>query len=269
MSAHSKALAAAAGLFIVWSLATWLLEGRIETLLRPDAVADRLVYAVVANLIIGIAGAFIVLRTALRLGVAARNASGFGSPARTVAAVLAGFLIGLAFYSFSGGASRDPVVILNAFAQVLVVSTAEVLVCWAVVGSIVEALSGGRGRAVATHLGAVAASILFGVYHLAHSPPFNSFAMIAFLSVVGLITSLFFFISRDVYGTIVFHNFLGVLGVVNALVSQGEIGRYASPQVSLLATALVTVAIVVSLDAFYLRRTPSRSPHEHSKRFSC
>ena len=41
--------------------------------------------------------------------------------------------------------------------------------------------------------------------------------MVATLMVVGLVTGLYFFISRDVYGTMVFHNFLGTFGVAQAL----------------------------------------------------
>lgn len=32
----------AAALFLLWTAATWLLEGRIEMLLRPEAVIDRI-----------------------------------------------------------------------------------------------------------------------------------------------------------------------------------------------------------------------------------
>ena len=42
MLARRSALAGGLILFAVWSLSTWYLEGRIETLLRPEAVVDRL-----------------------------------------------------------------------------------------------------------------------------------------------------------------------------------------------------------------------------------
>lgn len=57
---------AAIALYAVWTLATWLLEGDIETLLRPDAVGDRATYAIVANPLIGVGVAFIVLRHMIR-----------------------------------------------------------------------------------------------------------------------------------------------------------------------------------------------------------
>ena len=254
MTDLKKALVAALALYLVWTFATWLLEGRIETLLRPDAVADRLIYAIVANLLLGIVGAVVLLRFILNWTGAARSAAGFGSLARTAVAVVAGLVLGLAFYALSGGATSDPIVITNAFAQVLVVSAAEVIVCWAVVGSVTESAFRGSGRWLAIGLAAVVASILFGVYHFAHSVPFNTLGMVAFLSAIGLVTSLFFFVSRDVYGTIAFHNFLGVLGVVNALAAKDQLQPMMQLQVPLLVTAAVTVVALVLADRFVLRR---------------
>jgi hypothetical protein len=254
MTNLKNALVAALALYLVWTFATWLLEGRIETLLRPDAVTDRLMYATVANLLLGIAGAVVLLRFILNWTGVARSAAGFGSLDRTAVAVVAGLVLGLAFYALSGGATSDPIAIANAFAQVLVVSAAEVIVCWAVVGSVTESAFRGSGRWLAIGLAAVVASILFGVYHFAHSAPFNTLGMVAFLSAIGLVTSLFFFVSRDVYGTIAFHNFLGVLGVVNALAAKDQLQPMMQLQVPLMVTAAVTVVALVLVDRFVLRR---------------
>ena len=144
--------------------------------------------------------------------------------------------------------------ILNAFAQVLVVSAAEVIVCWAVLGCAFESALQGVGRWFAVIVAAVIASMLFGVYHFAHSAPFNSVGMVAFLSAIGLVTSLFFFVSRDVYGTIVFHNFLGVLGVVNALAAKNLLQPLTEPQPRLLGTAIVTILVLMTVERFALRR---------------
>ena len=51
--------------YLVWVFATWLLEGRILTLLRPEAVLDRVTYTIVANIIIGIVLALFVVRYAM------------------------------------------------------------------------------------------------------------------------------------------------------------------------------------------------------------
>jgi hypothetical protein len=248
-----KSLAAALLLYLAWVAATWLLEGRIDTLLRPAAVADRLVYALVANLLIGILGGLGVLRLVLHWQGTERHAAGFGTPAATLLAVLAGFGCGLAFYALSDPASRDPVIVVNAFAQVLVVSVAEVIVCWCVVGSVCEAAWRDLGRRLAAALAALVASVLFGVYHFAHSAPFNTLEMVAFLSAVGLLTSLFFFVSRNLYGTLVFHNFLAVLGVVKALAAGDLLLPMQQLQWPLLATAAVVMLVLAGADRLLVR----------------
>lgn len=249
-----KTIAAALALYVIWTAATWFLEGRIETLLRPDAVADRLVYALTANLIVGIIGASVVLRFILGWKGADRTAAGFGSPIRTSLAIVAGLGLGLAFYVLSGGASSDPVVVANAFAQVLVVSAAEVIVCWAVVGSAFETAFRDLGRGIAVALAAPIASALFGLYHFAHSAPFNTAGMVLFLAAIGLVTSLFFFVSRDLYGTIAFHNFLGVVGVVDALAAEDKLQSMTQLQPPLIATAVVAIVVLVLADRFVIRR---------------
>jgi len=251
----NRPIAGALVLFVVWTAVTWLLEGRIETFLRPEAVTDRLVYAIVANVAIGIVGAAAVIRWLGGLGLA-REAAGFGPAFRAWASVAAAAVIGFALYVIQGAPTLDPIILLNAFAQVFVVSVAEVLVCWAVVAATVENGLEGHGKILAGLAGAVTASALFGLYHYAHSAPFNTFPMVATLMVVGLMTGLYFFMSRNVYGTIVFHNFLGTFGVTQALKAADKLDTMATLQVPLIVTALVAVAVLLAADHFLLRKGP-------------
>jgi hypothetical protein len=48
----AQAVASAIGLFGIWTLATYLLEGRPGTFLQPDATS-RFVYTLTANVLIG------------------------------------------------------------------------------------------------------------------------------------------------------------------------------------------------------------------------
>ena len=50
----SHALLSALALYLVWTVATYLLEGRLRALLRPEAVRLRLTYNVMANLLLGL-----------------------------------------------------------------------------------------------------------------------------------------------------------------------------------------------------------------------
>ena len=254
-SRRHDAVAAAAwalGLWLCWTAATYLLEGRVLTLTRPEDTGARILYSVVANLLIGTAGSVYVLRRLVRKGVLSPQRSGFPVPRRTLLAVGAAIVLGSAAYAAQGPPTLDPVVLVNVYAQVLAVSVAEVLVCWSVIGGTVEALSKPIRRR-GTLVAALAAAALFGAYHFAHSPPFNTVGAVVLLSVVGLVTGAFFFVSRDVYGTIVFHNCLGTIGVLGALERSGGLGMYTDVRAPIIAAGALSLAALVMAHLVWLR----------------
>jgi hypothetical protein len=102
--------------------------------------------------------------------------------------------------------------------------------------------------------------VFFGAYHFAHSPPFNTVPMVLFLSAVGLVTSAFFFVSRDVYGTIAFHNFLGILGVIRALEASGNLSVFESPILPLWIMAVVAVALLIAAQVLLLGSGAAPTP---------
>lgn len=248
-----RALGWALVLYLLWTAATYLLEGRILTLLRPEAVGDRLIYAVVANLLIGLGGALWMLRQLCRMRVLTLYMIGFRGWKHAVGSALAGGALGLGLYAFQNDPVWHPMVLTNAFAQVWVVSTAEVLVCWAVAGSVAVAVLYRYGTRVAYTGAALLASVLFGAYHFAHSPPFNALDMALLLTAVGLGTSVFYFVSGDLYGTLVFHNLLGTYGVTQSLQAGGRLAAFEQPQLPLLAMAVVTLGLLIAAEVFWLR----------------
>jgi hypothetical protein len=254
------ALSFALGLYLLWVFATYLLEGRIQTFLRPEAMGARLFYALVANILIGIGGSALVIRFLSRAGTISTEQAGFRGFGHAAIAVVVGVALGLAFYALQGAPSWNPIVLVNPYAQVLVTSIAEILVCWAVVGSVSQALLQDRGRWVSLILAAIVASVLFGVYNFAHSPPFNTIPLVVILSVVGLVTSVFFFVSKDVYGTIAFHNFSGILGVIRALEASGNLSVFESPIIPLLVMAVTAVALLIAAHVLWLNSGAAPTP---------
>jgi hypothetical protein len=254
------ALSLALGLYLLWVLVTYLLEGRIHTFLRPEAMGTRLFYALVANILIGIGGSALVISFLSRAGTISTEQAGFRGLGHAAIAVVVGVVLGFAFYALQGAPSWNPIVLINAYAQVLVTSIAEVLVCWAVIGSVSQALLQDRGRWVSMVLAALIASVLFGVYHFAHSPPFNTIPLVVILSMVGLVTSVFFFISRDVYGTIAFHNFSGILGVIRALDTSGNLSVFERPIIPLLVMAVIAVALLIAGHVLWLNSGAAPAP---------
>lgn len=256
-------LPAAFGLFLVWTVATYLFEGLPRTLLRPEAAGLRITYALVVNIGVGVIGSMWILRMAVTAGALSRYRTGFGGGRRARIGVLAGLLLGGTLFVAQQPPTFDPTVLVNGFSQVLVVSIAEILVCWAVVGASVETRLRRRNVPQPRMWAAIAASALFGLYHLAHSPPFNSVRMVLLLAVVGLLTSAFFFTVRSVYGTILLHNFLALFGVLDALAREGQLAGLQQAVVPLIATAAGTLALLLTLHRAWLHPATALPTNPH------
>jgi hypothetical protein len=237
-----RAAALSLGLYLLWVAATYLLEGRLELLQRPDPLG-RARYAVVANVVIGTVLAGWLLRHLIGCGLVSRQQVGFRSGRRTAAALLLAAGLGLAIFLAQGPPRREPLVLFNVFAQVLPTSIAEILVCWAVLGVVGEALTRAGGRAVSLAVGAVTAAVLFGVYHFAHSAPFNQPPVVVFLTLIGLLTSLVFFFGRDLYAAVVVHNVLALIGLVNS----APLEAFRQPLYPLYLLALLALAALVGV----------------------
>jgi hypothetical protein len=249
---RTQAVAAATGLLAVWTLATYLLEARLSTFLRPDATTSRFVYTVVANVLIGTIGAAWVIRTLVRAAeLPGVTTYGIAGPFRILVLVPVAALLAGLFLAGQELPTVDPVILANASAQVLVVSIAEVVVCWCLFGSVLRNAFGPEFASAGTAV--VFAALAFGVYHFAHSPPFNTPAMVVLLSGVGVATGVFFFLGGDLYSTIVLHNAFAVRGVIQALDESGNLDRYASPQLPLIATAIAAVVVLVIADLMLIR----------------
>lgn len=253
---HQGILCLALVTYVIWVIATFLLEGRILTLLRPEAVVHRVVYTLIANILIGSLLALLVVHHAITRKIISLNSAGFQSFKRTLIAVAIAFILGAIVLVLQQLPSLDPIVLLNVYAQVFTVTIAEIAVCWIVVGSITEGSLSTKGKVVALAGGIILSSILFGVYHFSHSPPFNQPAMVAFLSIIGLVTSLVYFIGRDLYATMVFHNFFGVIGVMQSLSASGLLSAYSQPLLPVIGMAIISFVIFAGFDLLYVRKKP-------------
>lgn len=180
---------------------------------------------------------------------------GFRSLRRTVVVAAIGAVLGFGLLLQSQPASLAPLVLWNGFAQVLPVSIAEVIVCWALAGAVFEALARPKGRFIAIPVGIIAADLLFAGYHFAHSAPFNQLSMVLFLLIPGLLTSLVYFLGCDIYATILFHNFLGMTGVMQNI----DLTLFSQPLYPLYGLVLISVLGLIGADLLLIRRTDQES----------
>ena len=281
MNYISKLILLSLSVYIAWTFATYVLEGRVNLLQRVDPIG-RIEYAVIANVLVGTIFALMMLRPSLRYTFVTRIQLGFQCPRRILIMLIGATFIGFILFLISNptAESTNAIVIANIFAQTLPTSIAEVVVCWAVVGTAFESLVRSKmqgkddldsKKEVILHLewtairrrkittasllcfivGSIISIVLFGVYHFAHSPPFNQANMVLFLMIPAILTSVFYFIGREIYSTITIHNFLALIGVSGSI----DVTALTQPLYPIMIIALVSVVALIASDMFLIRRT--------------
>lgn len=238
------------GVYLVWTLATYLLEGRINLLQQPT-IAGRYTYVLIANVLIGTIGTIWVIRLLMRSNLVSLDQIGFRPLGRTVLTMGIAVATGVVYLSLLRPAAWSSLVIINGYAQVLTVSIAEIVVCWALAGAGFESLAKPRGKFLSLLGGILAATVLFSIYHIGHSAPFNQVHMMLVLLMPGVLTSLFYFMSREIYATILFHNFQGTFGVLSNMVNPEMLDR---PLYPLYFLVLLSMVALVGADRLLVRR---------------
>lgn len=259
ISGKTQTVLSALALFLIWMFATYMLEGRIDLMHHPDAL-NRFIYVITANVLIGVFGSFWILRRGLSLDITRKKDLGFRSLDRSLIACFIALVTGLGLFLLQGPPALDPLVIFNGFALVLPVSIAEIVVCWAVIGGTFEAWAKSKGKIIGVIVGIVASDLLFGFYHYAHSAPFNQLWMVMFLMIPGLVTGLIYFLGRDLYATILFHNFLGMTGVMQ----NADLERFQQPMLHLYIILIIAVVTLVALDQGLIRNMNNKARNSYS-----
>lgn len=249
-------IAIALAVYIAWVAATYIWEGRINLFQTVDPVG-RITYIAIANIAIGTASSALAIRYLVKSNFIKPTQLGLNKSRSGAAIVIAAAAIGgFALFALQNPRTLEPIVVLNAFMQVLPVSIAEVMVCWALIGSSFESLSRRNGRIVSVIIGAIVASVLFGVYHYAHSPPFNQTSMALFLMLPSVATAVTYFVGRDIYAAIIVQNFMGMVGVMAGL---PNLEAYRQPMIPIYALSAVSVAALVISVSMVLRRAAKKS----------
>ena len=251
MKRHILLIIIAIAIYLVWIFATYLFEGRINLLHREDPLG-RFEYSVIVNMIIGTVIAILAIKPSITAsGPLSLSQIGFRSVKNTVVLVTVAGTMGFLLFVIQGPASLNPIVISNVFSQTLPTSVAEVVVCWAVIGASMESFSKNKfGKKLSVIVGIITSTVLFGVYHCAHSEPFNQINMVMILMLPGLLTSIVYFVGRNIYATIVFHNFQALFGVVASV----EIERMLQVQFPVVLLAVASVLVLIIMDKFILRK---------------
>ena len=249
-----KLIAIALSIYIIWVVATYLLEGRIHLFQKVDPIG-RMTYVVIANIAIGTVLSAIAIRYLLKAQLVKPEQLGLNkSRIRTAAVIASAAAGGLALFMLQNPRTLEPIVVFNVFMQALPVSIAEVMVCWALIGSSFESIAknNNKRKIMSVIVGAIAASVLFGVYHYAHSPPFNQTSIVLFLMFPSIATAVTYFLGRDIYATVIVQNFMGIFGVIANLPA---LEPFRQPMVPIYVLSAVSVAVLVISVSVTLKRT--------------
>lgn len=229
-------------IYLAWIGATWLLEKRVGLFARYDP-AGRTLYALLANVAIGTLLASAVARRSVlpekdgeREG--ARPAAWRARPQLLILTAIVG---GIVVVAAAPPAARVPVVLLNAFAQILPTSIAEIVTCWLLLGVAAHRAASRYGEVAATILAIIVADLSFALYHVAHSAPFDRPDMIAFLALPGLVTGIVVFVARDRVSAILVQNFFAMIGITK----NADLDVFRHPFVWAYATAALAAASAV------------------------
>ncbi|HEY6757561.1 MAG TPA: hypothetical protein VI037_09280 [Nitrososphaera sp.] len=250
-----KLIAIALSIYIIWVAATYILEGRIHLFQTVDPLG-RMTYVIIANIVIGTVLSAIAIRYSLKARLVKPEQLGLNkSRLRTAAVIASAAAGGLALFILQNARTLEPIVVFNVFMQVLPVSIAEVMVCWALIGSSFESIAKNnnkRKKIISVIAGAIAASVLFGVYHYAHSPPFNQTSFVLFLMLPSIATAVTYFLGRDIYAAVIVQNFMGIFGV---LANLPALEPFRQPMVPIYALSAVSVAALSISISVILKRT--------------
>lgn len=246
MNKYSSFTIIAILIYLIWTLATYFFEGRVDLLHKNDPVG-RLQYTIFANIIIGIVLSMIFVKYALSAGLFSTKQIGIRSITNTIILTTVTGIIGFFLFYLQGPSTLNPIAITNVFLQTFPGSIAEVVVCWIIVGASFESLTNNRlGKRTSLILGLLISTIVFGVYHFAHSAPFNQPYVVFFLMLPGILTGIVFFLGRNLSATIVFHNFQALFGVL-ASVPLSPMLQIQIPIVLLAGVSIVTLIIMVKI----------------------
>jgi hypothetical protein len=136
------------------------------------------------------------------------------------------------------------------------------MVCWALIGTSFETLVRSKWKIKSVIIGAVAASVLFGFYHYAHSAPFNQTSMVLFLMLPSIATALTYFLTRNVYAAIIVQNFLGMVGVIGNI---PNLDPFRQPMAPVYAMAAVSVAALLTAIYMILRVSMKKIKHRKNQ----
>lgn len=125
-------------------------------------------------------------------------------------------------------------------------SLAEVVIFLGLIFNAVERATASLGAMPAAAIAATVSSVLFGVYHFTHRPPFNTWRIAAALMPIWLMVCLVFIASRNLWAATAFNTCLATAGLIRNRVTQPARRSWAMLTASA-GAAIACAALVAAL----------------------
>lgn len=229
--------------YLAWLIECFLLEQSRDVFSSPTTF-PLLFYTFVGCVLTGTVLPVLLIRRSFASGDVNMHQIGFRSAGRTIltcgiAALACYLVVRLAGLPYSAG---DDFFIL--FLLYLPTGIASVMICWVLLGTHVQALVRQGGILISITTGVTVTAILLGLTLLVHTTAPAQHAPVAGAIILGLVSALFFFATRDVYAAVIVvtTGLVAVLGGTGAALPAG-----AEPGIFLSAATAVAALLAVHL----------------------
>jgi len=189
---------------IVWLLENYLLAGDTG-LFRKASLPGLVLYTVLSGIVVGILVPVVRIRAAFLSGAVNMFQIGLRSLRRTVAAISLTALAGYTGFVIMSmiGQGLDRLTGATLFILLLPTAIAAVIICWAFVGTHVQAYVRSSGVVISVFTGVLLTALIFAISMSILFATADFREMFGWFFALGCVAGLFFFAVRDIWATII------------------------------------------------------------------
>lgn len=235
-------------IYAVWIIVTALFGGD-HPLFWYAASGGLIMYTVFACIITGMIIPVYCIRESFVTGAVNMFQIGFMPLRRTFYACSLTTFFGYMAVELFSPFGKDQSAFGYAFLLLLPTAIASVMVCWALLGTHVQAFVRSGGTIISIATGSLVTAWLFCITSFAHSPPARLQPALAGFLMLGLAAALFFFAVRDVYATSIFVSF----GLTFVMADRIGVSATTVVMPAVCRSAILAVLILIGIHWYFTR----------------
>lgn len=232
--------------YLAWLIECFLLERGQSVFSGPDTL-PLLAYTVVGCVLTGTIIPVLLIQRSFTTGDVNMHQIGFRSAGRTI--LMSGITALAGYLAIHLLGPPDPAgAFPSMFLLYLPTGIASVMICWVLIGTHIQALVRQGGILVSISTGTVITAILLGLTPLVHTPAPVQQASFAATIVLGIISALFFFATRDIYAAVI------IVTTGLAAISMGTGTTIpAGTEAGIAVSAVTALAVLIAVHLYFYR----------------